>query len=174
MLNSSSPVQIDGFPELFAAMDRLKEEIGKGKTDRVWREAMKAAFAPVLASAKDFAPKDTGQMAAHIYMRVHRPMVRDKQSSRWVPGEIYMARVTVSTLRDDSVMHVILNRKGRFQNVWRNKKPVPVSQEFGNARTPRRPFMRAALEQNINVVPRILEAKLAVAIEAFAKQAAKG
>ena len=174
MIYSSSPVQIEGFPELFAAMDRLKEEIGKGKTDKIWRDAMRAAFAPVLAAAKVNAPKDTGQLADHIYMKVHRPSVRDKESKRYIPGEIYMARVTASTLRDDSQLHFILNRRGKFQTTWRKKRPVAISQEFGNSRTPAHPFLRPALDGNLNVVTKILEAKLAAAIEMFGRQAAKG
>ena len=60
-----------GFPELFQAMDELAEEIGKGKTDKIWRNAMKFAIEPVLQDAKSFAPEDTGQLAKHIYSKVH-------------------------------------------------------------------------------------------------------
>ncbi len=77
---AGSELIVEGFPELFAAMEELKEEIGKGKTDRIWRDAMKSAFAPVLASAKANAPQDTGQLASRIYMKVHRPNRSDKQS----------------------------------------------------------------------------------------------
>ncbi len=169
-----SSAQVEGFPELFAAMEKIKEEVGKGKTDRIWRNAMKAAFAPVLAAAKANAPKNTGQLADRIYMKVHRPSSRDKQSKRFTPGEIYMARVTASTLRDDSELHFILNRKGKFQTTWRKKKPVAISQEFGNSKTPAHPFLRPALESNIRVVLDILDLQLRNAIESIAKQSAKG
>ena len=165
---------VEGFPELFAAMNSLKEEIGKGKTDKIYREAMKAAFAPVLNAAKQNAPKDTGQLAQRIYMKVHRPNQSDKQSKYYVPGEVYMARVSASPLRDDSQLHTVLNKRGRFQNVWRNKRPVAVSQEFGNASTPKHPFLRPALESNVQVVISILGDRLKLAIDEMARKAARG
>ena len=165
---------VEGFPELFAAMNSLKEEIGKGKTDKIYREAMKAAFQPVLNSAKQNAPKDTGQLAQRIYMKVHRPNQSDKQSKYYVPGEVYMARVSASPLRDDSQLHTVLNKRGRFQNVWRNKRPVAVSQEFGNASTPKHPFLRPALESNVQVVISILGDRLKLAIDEMARKAARG
>jgi HK97 gp10 family phage protein len=142
---------VTGFDELFKKMDLLSEEIGKGKTDRIYRNAMAYAMEPVLEDAKSFAPKDTGEMSDRIYMRVHRPMSRDKGSQSF-RGEMYIARVTVSSLRDDSVQKTILNKRGRFQTVYSNKKPVGVSQEFGNARTPAKPFLRPALQMNIDNV----------------------
>ena len=140
-----------GFEELFKKMDMLSEEIGKGKTDKIWRSAMTYAMQPVLEDAKSFAPKDTGEMSDRIYMRVHRPMARDKGSQSY-RGEMYIARVTVSSLRDDTVQNIVLNKRGRFQTVYSNKRPIPVSQEFGNARTPKKPFMRPALSSNIDRV----------------------
>lgn len=140
-----------GFEELFKRMDALSEEIGKGKTDRIWRNAMTYAMEPVLQDAKSFAPKDSGQMASRIYMRVHKPQARDKGSQSY-NGEMYIARVTASSLRDDSVQNFVVNKRGKLQTVYSNKRPVPVSQEFGNARTSGKPFMRPALEMNIDRV----------------------
>jgi hypothetical protein len=57
---------VEGFPELFKAMDELKEEIGKGKTDSIWRKCLGYAFEPVLQDAKSFAPVDTGELEKHI------------------------------------------------------------------------------------------------------------
>ena len=164
---------VEGFPELFKAMDKIKEEIGKGKTDRIWREAMTAAFQPVLAAAKRNAPKDSGELAARIYMKVHRPNRSDKQSKYYEPGETYMARVSVSPLRSDSRLNVVLNKRGKFQSVWSNKRPVGVSQEFGNARVPPQPFLLPALRQNQNEVASILADKLKFAIEEVARKAAR-
>lgn len=148
-------VTTDGFPELFQAMDELAEEIGKGKTNKIWRNAMRYAFEPVLQDAKAFAPQDTGQLSDRIYMAVHKPSSRDKTSQSY-QGEMYVARVTASTLRDDVIHKIILNKRGKFQTVVTNKKPVPVSQEFGNARVSAQPFLRPALESNYdNVISRL-------------------
>lgn len=165
--------QVEGFPELFAAMDALKEEVGKGKTDRIWRDAMTRAFTPVLNAAKQNAPKDTGQLAERIYMKVHRPNQGDKGSKYYEQGEIYMARVSASPLRDTSTLHTILNKRGKFQNVWRGKRPVAISQEFGNASTPKHPFLRPALEANTKLVTDILADSLKIAIDEIARKIAK-
>ena len=164
---------VEGFPELFRAMDELKEEIGKGKTDRIWRDTLKKAMQPVLDSAKAAAPRDTGQLANNIYLSVHRPKQRDKQG-KYYDGEMYMARVTVSAIRDDTNYRFILNKRGRLQTVAFNKKPVPVSQEFGNARTQFHPFMRTSLERNAGTVARLLEDLLKLKIDEIARKLARG
>ena len=144
---SNAEFRVEGFEQLFAKMNELEEEIGKGKTDRIWRKALAWAMEPVLQDAKSFAPKDTGETAERIYMRVHRPQGRDKSSNRYA-GEMFIARVTASTLREDSVQNFVVNKKGRLQATWANKSRAPVSQEFGNARVPARPFLRPALSSN--------------------------
>lgn len=159
---------VEGFPELFAAMNDLKEEIGKQKTDRLWREALTRAMDPVLRAAKANAPKDTGQLEQHIYLKVQRPQRRDK-TSKYYDGEEYMARVSVSPIRDDTKDHFTLNKRGKFQHVYRNKKPVAVSQEFGNARVVRHPFMRLSLENNAQLVTSILEGRLKIIIAEVAR-----
>jgi HK97 gp10 family phage protein len=153
--------KIEGFEDLFAIMKEISEEIGKGKTDKVWREMLKAAMTPVLEDAKREAPKNTGQLADNIYLRVHRPMRRDKEGKNYIPGEVYMARVTASTIRDDTRYDLILNKRGRFQTVTRNKKPVPVSQEFGNAQVgPGHPFLLPAMRKNYGRMEKIMTEQL--------------
>lgn len=142
---------VSGFDELFKKMDELAEEIGKGKTDKIWRGAMRYAMEPVLQDARSFAPVNTGQTKDKIYMKVHKPQNRDKESQSF-QGEMYIARVTASTLREDSIQNFVLNKRGRLQTVWSNKSRAPVSQEFGNAKTPAHPFMRPALEYNYDRV----------------------
>lgn len=164
---------VEGFPELFKKMDELKEEIGKGKTDRIWRDVLKKSMQPVLDSAKAAAPKDTGQLANNIYVAVHRPKQRDK-AGKYYDGEMYMARVTVSAVRDDTKRKLVLNKRGKFQTVLLNKKPVPVSQEFGNARTPANPFMRVSLLRNRGLVAQIMEDLLKLKIQEIARQVARG
>lgn len=139
--------KMEGFDELIKAMDELAEEIGKAKTDRIWRNAMAYAMEPVLEDARSFAPKDTGQLAERIYMKVHRPMSRDK-NGKYYAGETYMARVTSSPIRNESKLKTVLTKRGKFQSYWTNKRPVAISHEFGNAKTGITPFLRPALDYN--------------------------
>lgn len=166
--------KVEGFEDLFARMDAIKEEIGKGKTDKVWRNMLKAAMQPVLDEAKRLAPNDTGQLADHIYLKVHRPMARDKDGKAYQQGTIYMARVTASTLRDDTVYNLILNKRNRFQTIAVNKKPVPVSQEFGNAKTPAHPFLLPAMRKHQGTMENIMASQLKIFIESFDRSKARG
>lgn len=149
-MSVQTSVKVEGFDELFKAMDQLSQEIGKGKTDSIWRKSLQQAFDPVLQSVKLLAPRDTGQLADHIYIKVHRPQSRDK-NSKYYENEVWMARVTISPRRDDSVKNTVLTKRGTFREYYQNK-PVALSQEFGNARTAAQPFIRTSLERNVDKV----------------------
>jgi HK97 gp10 family phage protein len=146
----NSTVKVEGFDDLFKAMDELAEEIGKGKTDRIWRRAMAYAFNPVVQDAEANAPQDTGQLEQHVYMKVQRPQARDRASASY-RGETFIARVTAGPKREESVEHTVITKKGK-EKVWHENPPVAISQEFGNATTAPKPFLRPALERNIPVV----------------------
>ena len=171
-MSVQTSIKVEGFEELFKAMDSLKQEIGKGKTDRIWRDLLKKSMQPVLDAAKDNAPKNSGQMANHIYLSVHRPKSRDV-SGKFYDGEMYMARVTVSPIRDDTRYRVVLNKSGKFQTVSYNKRPVAVSQEFGNARTPAHPFLRVSLESKAETVVNLMSSLLRNKIDEITRDLAK-
>ena len=146
----SNSTEVKGFDELFKAMDDLAEEIGKGKTDRIWRKAMEYAFEPVLESAKGLVPVDSGQLRDHLYLKVQRPQARDKASFSY-QGETFLARVTASPKRNDSEKHTTIGKKGKEVVRWTNR-PVALAQEFGTAGKPKPGFLRPALEQNLQKV----------------------
>lgn len=160
-------MKIEGFDDLFKRMDELRDEVGKGKTDRIWRKALGVAFQPVLDAAINAAPKDTGQMADHIYIKVHKPAARDK-ASKYYEGEMFMARVTVNPARDDSVTKTVLNKRGKFQTYTKHR-PVPWAIEFGTASVPARPFLRPSLESNSQKVMEILGNEIRMAIDKIAE-----
>jgi HK97 gp10 family phage protein len=149
--------EVKGFDELFKAMDALSEEIGKGKTDRIWRKALEYAFEPVLRDAKDRAPVASGQLKEHLYIKAHKPTNRDKQSFSY-QGEMFMVRVTSSPKRQDSTAHTTIIKGGKERTVW-NNRPVGLANEFGTAKNAAQPFLRPALEVNIqNVQDRLAKA----------------
>jgi HK97 gp10 family phage protein len=160
--------KIEGFDALTAALNDMKEEIGKQKTDKIWREAVTRGAEPILAAVKAAAPQDTGQLKDRIYMKVRRPKARDK-SGKFYAGEEYMARIIASPLRDESYRHFIVNKKGRLQSVWRNKKPVAISQEYGNARVPAKPFLRPGLNNAANSAVQIVKMFLSIKINEYVR-----
>ena len=149
--------QVEGLDELLQNMGDLQEEIGKKKTDKLWRKVMGYAMLPVLDSAKNLAPVHTGQMKDHIYMKVQRVTSRDKASISY-KGEDIMARVTVSPKRRDDTVKDVVTKRGK-QKIIYNYKPVALAQEFGTAEVAPKPFMRPALATNVdNVVQRLGDA----------------
>jgi HK97 gp10 family phage protein len=159
-----------GFDDLFKQMDNLAQEIGKGKTDAIWRKAMDYAFSPVYDRAKSNASMhvDTGQMLNHLYMKVQRPQARDKSSLSY-RGEMFMARVTLNPKREDSQVKTTLNKGGKFKTVW-NHPPVGLALEFGTAEMAARPFLRPALDSNIQNVQDRLGVSVWDAISKIAKK----
>jgi HK97 gp10 family phage protein len=146
----SDTFKVEGFDDLFKAMDEIAEEVGKGKTNKIWRGAMGYAMEPVLTAVKQRAPRDTGQLRDHIYLKAHKPQGRDKSSNTY-KGEMIMARVTVGPKREESVEKTVLNKRGKFQT-YNINPPVALAQEFGNAHTSPHPFIRTSLESNVQTV----------------------
>ena len=165
--------KVDGFEELFKRMDDLRDEIGKAKTDRIWRNVLLYAMEPVLQDAITYAPYDKdstdGHLRDHIYMKAHRPQMFDK-GSKYYQGESYLVRVTSSPIRDTSFLHTSLNKKGKFQTRWKGLKPVGVSQEYGNKRVNKHPYLHPALTDNIENIT----GRLGVALKAQIDKIAEG
>ena len=156
--SSGRNVSVTGFDELFKAMDDLANEVGQRKVDSVWSGAMRKAMRPVLDTAKAQAPKDTDALMDALYLKVHRPLARDKQSGSY-QGESLMARVSIANERPESTVKYTLNKKGRFQKkimFHGSNKPVALAMEFGTAKVAPHPFLRLALESQSGVVQTIL------------------
>lgn len=149
-MSAARSFKVEGFDDLFRKMDELAEEIGKTKTDRIWKKAMGYAFAPVLEAARSNAPTDSGQLAQHIYMKVSRPAPRDKASLSY-RGESLMVRVTSGPKRDDSTKHTTITKGGK-ERVSYTHRPVALANEFGTADKAAHPYLRTALEKNIDAV----------------------
>lgn len=156
--------KVEGFDELFAAMDELAKEVGQTKTDNIWKKALGYAFVPVLESAKMLAPTDTGQLQQGIYMKVARPTSRDKGSSTY-QGESFMARVTSSAKREDSKLDIQITKKGKERKIYTNR-PVGLAAEFGTADTAPHPYLRPSLENNADRVINRLGYSVMAALEA--------
>lgn len=149
---------IEGMDALFKAMDELSQEITKGKTARVWKNAMRYAMIPAKETAEMMIrarSTDSGQLANSFYISVHKPTARDKRSASYF-GETYMARVSIRSAREESATgtHSYTTKKGKVINRTYTKfrgsnRPVAAALEFGTAKMGAEPFFRSALESNI-------------------------
>jgi HK97 gp10 family phage protein len=158
-MNTTNTIQ--GFDELMKAMDELSQEITKGKTARIWKNSMRYAMQPVkdtaqmAIQAKSF---DSGQLANSLYISVHKPAARDKQSGSYM-GETYMARVSIKAAREESEHRstTFTTKKGKsitknYVTFHGSNKPVAMALEFGTAKMGAEPFFRSALESNLQKV----------------------
>ena len=149
---------IEGMDALFKAMDELSQEITKGKTARVWKNAMRYAMIPAKETAESLLRSqsyDTGPLANSLYISVHKPSARDKRSASYM-GETYMARVSVTSKRAESTegTSTYTTKKGKvitrtYTKFRGSNRPVAMAVEFGTAKVPARSFMRSAMSANI-------------------------
>lgn len=152
---------ITGFDELMKAMDELSQEITKGKTARIWTNSMRYAFIPVKETAQMLLQSKThgtGTLADSLYISVHKPQARDKNSQSYF-GETYMARVSVRSERPESKENVSIYTTKTGKVVERkyiafrgSNRPVALAVEFGTAEVPARSFLRTALSANLEKV----------------------
>ena len=160
---------IEGFDELMKAMEELSQEITKGKTARIWTNSMRYAFQPVKETSEMILRSqafDTGTLADSLYIKVHKPQARDKQSASYM-NEMYMARVSVRSLRPESEhgTSTFTTKKGKeitrkYVKFHGSNRPVAMAVEFGTAKVPARSFMRTAFEQNLQRVQQRLATAL--------------
>lgn len=169
---------IEGMDALLKAMDELSQEITVHKTRRIWNNAMRYAMIPAKETAQMLIKSQAGIYATHqlenaLYIATHRPTARDKRSSAYM-GESYIARVSVTAKRDDSVEGIssYTTKKGKvmtrkYIKFHGSNRPVALAFEFGTPRrlaklaaqiefgTPKlgaRPFMRTAFSQNVQKI----------------------
>jgi HK97 gp10 family phage protein len=154
---------VQGFDQLFRVMDDLSDEITRAKTDHIWIQAMREAMKPVLDTARVRVPKHDGELLDALYLKAHRPQVRDKKALSY-QGESVMARVSIKAPRKDKktgklkievVEYKTKSGKIKLRNKYNfedSNKPVALAMEFGTAHTAGRPFLRSSLESNINTV----------------------
>jgi HK97 gp10 family phage protein len=143
-------VQLEGFAEFEAQLI----EMGKGfRADLVARntlaKAAGVAMEPVLATAKAMAHYNR-KTASNIHMRdtlridFRVPNAKDKQSSYVKDTDAAIAVVSVK------------------------KSAVSLANEFGTRKMSAYPFLRPALDRNVETVASILKEQLAFIIPAYA------
>jgi len=139
--------QFEGMDTLIKSLTEVQEEFGRQKTAKMWNKIMLAAIEPTYKIAKSLVPIESGQLKDHLYMTAHRPTSRDKTSSGF-KGETFLARVSVSAKRAESVEHTSFSKKGKEITKYSNR-PVALAIEFGTASKPNgKPFLRPALSRS--------------------------
>lgn len=151
-------IQLEGFSDFEA---QLKELANGYRADLVARntlvKAAKTAMQTVLIEAQSMAPIGTKprdernpiHMVDTLRLDARIPSERDKQSMYVNETDSAIAIVSVK------------------------KSAVSLAQEFGTKKIPGQPFLRPALDNNVNQVLTTLKSELARIIPEYAKKLAK-
>lgn len=149
MAKETFTFKAEGFKELHDVLIEMGEDLCYGKTARrVLIPAVKAAMMPVYKQVKATIPyDDKNRSGTHMRDTVRIsgrvPNSRDMRAQHADPDAVAVGIVSIRT--DDRGM----------------------SQEFGNARVPAQPFLRLALETQVNTVVNTLGTYLTFKLDQY-------
>jgi hypothetical protein len=165
-------IELTGLGNVATAFKNLADDIGdKSASSKVLIPAVREAMQPVLRAAQSAAPKDTGALALSLIVEARRPTKKDKRSMYVNNSDVAIAAVTTASgkkLASMSEGKGLARSQKRLTKMGFDAskfKGIPsdaraVSQEFGNASTPKRPYLRMAIESQAQLVVNNLAAIL--------------
>ena len=150
--------EIKGLDSVMRNLDDVAEQIGdKNATSKILVPALRQAMKPALQAIRVEAPKDTGALAAHLWIEARRPSKRDKRSLYVRTGDKAIALVTTKAFPKKKKKewmaenaHLVGKEKAAAFKKYALSTGFPydaraVAQEFGSARNPAQPFMRTGM-----------------------------
>ena len=142
----SVSIKLEGIGSVQAVFRELADEIGDKKANsKILIPAVREAMKPVLAKARTDAPVDTGGLKRSLQVEARRPNRKDKRSK-------YIANT-------DTVISLVTTAPGKkLAKLGIKSDARAIAQEFGTARNPAHPYLRAALEsQSTSVINNLAE-----------------
>jgi len=148
-------MRIEGLADVQRVFETLQMEIGDKKArSKILIPAIKKAMNPVMITAKQLSPDNTGALDRSMKNLAKRPSNKDRKSK-------YI-------FKSDSVIGVVSAGVTKEQ---KNKYGKPdlraIAQEFGSSHNPERAYLRPALEKNVESVLTILSAEIVNYIDKF-------
>lgn len=177
----SVTVKMEGFKELELTLEELANEYGdKRVTSKILVPAVREAMQPVLQQARANAPVDTGGLVLSLQVEARRPTKRDKRSKYVTEKDTVIAAVTTASgkkLQQMSEGKGLLSARRRLAKLGYKEEakkfkgftsdPRAIAQEFGTAQHPAKPYLRPALETNLETSLSRLRDALAKHIDKF-------
>lgn len=153
----SVSIKLEGIGSVQAVFRELADEIGDKKANsKILIPAVREAMKPVLAKARTDAPVDTGGLKRSLQVEARRPNRKDKRSK-------YIANT-------DTVISLVTTAPGKkLAKLGIKSDARAIAQEFGTARNPAHPYLRAALESQSTSVVNNLAGILARRIDKYKK-----
>lgn len=165
--------KLQGLGDAMTAFEELATEIGDKKArSKVLIPAARAAIKPVLDSAQQKAPVDTGALRLLLQVEARRPTNRDRRSKYITENDTVIALVTTASGKKMKAMSegkglerarkrliksgATAEQAAAFKGFESDARAI--AQEFGTARHPAQPYLRPALEsQAQSTVNRLAE-----------------
>ena len=153
----SVSIKLEGVGIVQAVFRELADEIGDKKANsKILIPAVRESMKPVLAKARADAPVDTGGLKRSLQVEARRPNRKDKRSK-------YIAST-------DTVISLVTTAPGKkLAKLGIKSDARAIAQEFGTARNPAHPYLRAALESQSTSVVNNLAGILARRIDKYKK-----
>lgn len=153
----SVSIKLEGVGSVQAVFRELADEIGDKKANsKILIPAVRESMKPVLAKARADAPVDTGGLKRSLQVEARRPNRKDKRSK-------YIANT-------DTVISLVTTAPGKkLAKLGIKSDARAIAQEFGTARNPAHPYLRAALESQSTSVVNNLAGILARRIDQYKK-----
>jgi len=171
-------IKLEGIGEVDEMLRQLASEIGdKEANSKILIPAVRKAFQPVLATAQQLAPKETGALTLSLQVEARRPTSADRRSKYVTCTDTVIAAVTTASGKKMAAMS---EGKGLLRSQRRLRKmghadlaesfkgfhsdARAIAQEFGSARNPQHAYLRPALEarsqETVNELASILKDKI--------------
>jgi hypothetical protein len=178
---SAVKIELTGLGDVADVFRNLADEIGdKSASSKVLIPAVREAMQPVLRRAQSLVPQDTGALALSLIVEARRPTKKDKRSMYVNNTDVAIAAVTTASgkkLASMSQGKGLIRSQKRLTKMGFDAskfKGIPsdaraVSQEFGNASTPKHPYLRTAIESQAQLVVNDLAAILEKRISKYRK-----
>lgn len=182
-------ISVEGMPEFEQVIKEIQRDFSEQDAKKILNKASFEAMIPVLNTAKDLAPKDTGNLANTLKIYSRRPTGKDKRSKYVSDTDTVIAMVTTKAfprkLRKE--FH------SKYGELYRTNKKAylkakrefyeshgsfydarAVTMEFGNAERGAKPYLRPALESKSPQVINNLKQTFKLVLEKYkARQARK-
>lgn len=180
---STVSFKYNGFQELADVFKELQNDFGPKDQNNILRSGVRKAMNPVLMTAREMVPRDTGALEASIQLETRKPTRKDRNSKYITATDVIVGLVTTAPgkkLAQKSFYH--LKKKEKVKGIKSDGRANFMeygfdhySKEVGTAAVPAKPFMRPSLESNAPTAVDTLAYHLADALKRYkAKQAKKG
>jgi len=162
-------VKWQGFDEFNELIKEMETDFDAKDQKNILRTSMRRAMAPVLQTAKGLLQAhgsvDTGQLLQSLQVEARRPTSRDRRSTYVSATDIMIARVTVppgNVLAKKKFINLKNKnyRTNKIKQVGMENDGRAFAVEFGTKHMAARPFIRPALQSNINTVMGLLVKEL--------------